>query len=98
MEVDKHPQIPGMGMGAAGSVLMANQATLRPSPILPTLLEVALSSFLSFSRVPEGLGMDFCRISGWDGSLLAQRAECLQALWLRGLELSPVKLNHRITE
>lgn len=58
--MDKHPQIPGMGTGAAGSVLMANQATLRPSPILPTLLEVALSSCLSFSRVPEGLGMDFC--------------------------------------
>lgn len=52
----KHSQIPGMGMGAAGSVLMADQAVLRPSPVLRTLLKVALSSFLSCFGVARGTG------------------------------------------
>lgn len=63
----EHPQTPGMG--AAGSLLMANQASLSPSPVLSTLLEVALSYFLSFFRVARGAG----------GSVLGQvlRAEGL---------------------
>lgn len=59
-------------MGAAGSVLMANQAILRPSPVLPMLLEVALSSFLSFFRVArETGGSVLVRFSGQRGSVPA---------------------------